>query len=70
MIIYVDGKRLEAEKIIKTSKNYKGYNGEDCVFIVALNKDVTGEYIEEVSPEERLEALETAMLEMILGGTE
>lgn len=70
MIIYVDGKKFEAEKIIKTDKGYKGFDGEDCIFIISLDKDVTGEYIEEIAPEERLEALENALLEMILGGVD
>ena len=67
MIIYVDGKKNEAEKIIKTDKGYKGFNGENCVFIVSLDKNVTGEYIEEITPEERIEVLENAILEFVLG---
>ena len=67
MIIYTDGKELKAEKIIKTDKGYKGFNGEDCVFIVSLDKNVTGEYIEEITPEKRIEALENAMLGFVLG---
>ena len=67
MIIYADGKKYEAEKIIKTDKNYKGFNGENCIFIISLDKSVTGEYIEEITPEKRIEVLENAMLEFILG---
>ena len=67
MVINIDDKEYTAEKIIKTDKNYKGFDGEDCIFIISLDKNVTGEYIEEIAPEKRLEALENAMLEFILG---
>ena len=70
MVINIDDKEYTAEKIIKTDKNYKGFDGEDCIFIISLDKNVTGEYIEEITPEKRLEALENALLEMILGGVD
>jgi len=69
MIIKVDGKELEAEKIIKSKNRVRGYNGDSCVFIVS-GENITGEYIEEITLAERLDALEAAMLEFILGGTE
>ena len=67
MIVYVDGKKLTSEKIIKSGNIVRGYNEGHCVFI-ASGENITGEYIEEISEIERLEALEEAMLDLILGG--
>jgi len=68
VIVYVDGKELTSEKIIKSGNIVRGYNEGYCVFI-ASGENITGEYIEEISEIERLEALEEAMLDLILGGS-
>ena len=69
MVVNIDDKEYTAEKIIKAGNVIRGYNGEKCVFI-ASGENISGDYIEEVSTIERLEALELAMLELILGGAE
>lgn len=68
MVVNVDGRELTATKIIKSKNTVKGYDEEkNCVFI-ASGEEILGEYIEEITEKERLEALEQAMLEMVMGG--
>lgn len=59
----------EAEKIIKRDNCIDGYNAGEKVFtIIGVDDEITGEYIEEITEKKRLEALEQAMLEIVLGG--
>ena len=61
----------EAEKIVKKDNSIHGYNDGQKVFSfvgIANINDFEGEYIEEITDKKRLEALEQAMLEMVLGG--
>lgn len=70
MQITYKGIAYEAEKIIKKEKSVIGYSNEQKIFEIINydNDDLKGEYIEEISETQRLEALENAMLELVLGG--
>jgi len=69
MQITYKGIAYEAEEIIKKEKSVIGYSNEQKIFeIINYDNDLEGEYIEEISETQRLEALENAMLELVLGG--
>lgn len=69
MQITYKGIAYEAEEIIKKEKSVIGYSNEQKIFeIINYDNDLEGEYIEEISETQRLEALENAMLDMILRG--
>ena len=71
MKIIYNEQEYEAEKIVKQGKSVVGYNDGGKVFEIIGIKDgdtIHGEYIEKVTVDERLEALEGAMLDLILRG--
>jgi hypothetical protein len=64
----------EAEKIIKTETDIIGYVGNKEVFAFRTIKDFSGFILDEgfdisePTDKERIEALESALLEVVLGG--